>query len=559
MRVRKDLPYPEIDFVRAKIDTFDNENRSIENGLTQLIRCFPKNNDLGQVRVKVVAINSLYSTNIWDTYSVAKVIVESELDSKLETGSTEAVRAISKVERLGKARWNYSFATKYCSWHRQDLYPIFDSRVDFCLRSYQSKDQFARFTQAELWDYEAFRNTVIAFRRHYHLESLTFKELDKFLYQLGSEHFSITEPIAASNVDRKEAVRIIPDTKSRYQGCLLGGAVGDALGAPVEFMSFSGIVKQFGANGIQDFATAYDRIGAITDDTQMVLFTAEGLVRAQVRGYLKGICDPPSIVHGAYLRWLRTQGERPARLDHEIEMDGWLVSVKGLWNRRAPGNTCLSALREARQLGDRAENNSKGCGTVMRIAPVGLLRQDGVFELASRIAALTHGHPSGILAAGFLAELLKEINLGRSLNDALQKAKTSLIEQSDNEEVLAAVERAEVAASSGDSSAVSAGKLGEGWVAEEALSIALFSALLERNFERAVITAVNHSGDSDSTGAIAGNICGLLYGVESIPERWLSQLEMREEIGQIADDLQAIVEGGLDMESNETWRRYPGY
>ncbi len=351
----------------------------------------------------------------------------------------------------------------------------------------------------------------------------------------------------------------LPDTKSRYQGCLLGGAVGDALGAPVEFTSFANIIEQFGANGIQDFAPAYGRIGAITDDTQMTLFTAEGLVRAHVRGHLKGICDPPSVVHGAYLRWLRTQGEKPAKLDHEIEMDGWLVSVSTLWNRRCPGNTCLSALRDTRQLGQNAGNKSKGCGTVMRIAPVGLLRQDGVFELASRIAALTHGHPSGILAAGFLAELLKEINLGRSLSEALPMAKASLIEQDNHVEVLAAIERAEAAASSGDSSAVSAGKLGEGWIAEEALSIALFSALQERNFEHAVVTAVNHSGDSDSTGAIAGNICGLLYGVESIPERWLSRLEMREEIGQIADDLQAIVEGGLDIESEDTWRKYPGY
>src|SRR5215469_1142760 len=101
--------------------------------------------------------------------------------------------------------------------------------------------------------------------------------------------------------------------QSLFRGCLLGGAVGDALGAPVEFMSYANIVREFGPEGIRDFAPAYGRLGAITDDTQMTLFTAEGLLRAYVRGCLKGICHPPSVVHHAYLRWLITQGENPSK------------------------------------------------------------------------------------------------------------------------------------------------------------------------------------------------------------------------------------------------------
>lgn len=348
--------------------------------------------------------------------------------------------------------------------------------------------------------------------------------------------------------------------KSQYRGCLLGGAVGDALGAPVEFMSFAEIVSKFGPRGIRDFAPAYGRIGAITDDTQMTLFTAEGLLRAGVQSCLKGVCHAPSVVHGAYLRWLKTQGESPADLDHDIAMDGWLANVEPLWSRRAPGRTCLSSLIKTRHLGEPARNESKGCGTVMRIAPVGLRAQrDEVFDLASQIAALTHGHPSGILAAGFMAKLVNEISLGNPLEEALRKAKSTLIQHAGHEEILAAVEQAEAAAFSGDTRAVSEGTLGEGWVAEEALSIALFSALVRRDFEQAVLTAVNHGGDSDSTGSIAGNICGLLYGVESIPDRWLNQLELRDEITQIADDLLAMAERTGDVESEETWQRYPGY
>jgi ADP-ribosylglycohydrolase len=325
-------------------------------------------------------------------------------------------------------------------------------------------------------------------------------------------------------------------------------------------MSYAEIVRDFGPDGIRDFAPAYGRTGAITDDTQMTLFTAEGLLRADVRSANKGVCHGPSVVHHAYLRWLKTQGETPSMLDHQIEMDGWLASVKSLWSRRAPGQTCLSSLREARRLGEAATNDSKGCGAVMRIAPVGLLvPPDRAFEEASEIAALTHGHPSGFLAAAFLSKLLNEIVFGASLADALQTAKGRLEKENHHDEVLAAVECAEDAASSDDLRAVAEGKLGAGWVAEEALSIALFSALTGRTFEDAVVTAVNHSGDSDSTGAIAGNICGVLYGLEAIPDRWLTKLELRDEIQQVADDLLASTERTLALESEETLERYPGH
>src|SRR5436305_14060023 len=131
--------------------------------------------------------------------------------------------------------------------------------------------------------------------------------------------------------------RSAPSLLERYQGCLLGGAVGDALGASVEFMSLGEIRARFGADGIRDYAPAYGRLGAITDDTQMTLFTAEGLLRAHNRGREKGIWHPPSIVHHAYLRWLHTQG-MPTAFPGPTKHDGWLVTVPALHSRRAPGN-----------------------------------------------------------------------------------------------------------------------------------------------------------------------------------------------------------------------------
>ena len=307
-------------------------------------------------------------------------------------------------------------------------------------------------------------------------------------------------------------------------------------------MSHSQIVARFGPGGIRDFAPAYGRTGAITDDTQMSLFTAEGLLRAHTRHVARGICHAPTVVHHAYLRWLKTQGESPnlepqVDLNWHVATDGWLVHVPALWSRRAPGNTCLSALRSAKQIGEPAKNNSKGCGGVMRVAPVGLVaRRDAAFDLGCETAALTHGHPSGVLSAGFLALLVAEIVTGNSLQDAIWAAKATLVKCPNHGEVLEAVEKAEWLASSA-ATTPRPELLGAGWIAEEALAIALYCALVAPNFEEAVVLAVNHSGDSDSTGAIAGNICGALHGAEAIPARWADLVELHDEIIAMADDL----------------------
>jgi len=337
--------------------------------------------------------------------------------------------------------------------------------------------------------------------------------------------------------------------QNRYRGCLVGGAVGDALGAPVEFLSLPQIIRAFGPAGIRDFAPAYGRLGAITDDTQMTLFTAEGLIRAAVRQGTRGICHPPSVVHRAYLRWLQTQGLKPSQ-EIEAPLNGWLAKVRPLWSRRAPGQTCLSALKAATTLGTPARNDSKGCGGVMRIAPVGLITPstDWAFSLGMEIAALTHGHPSSSLSAGALAGVIAHLKQGDSLADAIEAAKVMLSAQRDHAEVLSAIEGAEaLAASEATPNAASTESLGKGWVAEEALAMSLYCVLVTSTFEDAIILAVNHSGDSDSTGAIAGNIAGILYGVEAIPDRWTAKLELLEETTSLADDLLGVRSGELDL------------
>jgi len=163
--------------------------------------------------------------------------------------------------------------------------------------------------------------------------------------------------------------------KEFFRGCLLGGAVGDALGWPVEFIRLDDIKKRYGEQGIENLVLNDTGTAEITDDTQLTLFTAEGLLRASTRGNLKGICHIPTVVYHAYIRWLHTQGMKCKGKEEIIEnLDGWVSKIKGLYARRAPGNTCLSALSSGKMgTVEKPINNSKGCGGVIRVAPVGLM------------------------------------------------------------------------------------------------------------------------------------------------------------------------------------------
>ena len=341
-----------------------------------------------------------------------------------------------------------------------------------------------------------------------------------------------------------------------FRGCLVGGAIGDALGWPVEFLKHNEIKKKYGEAGIRDLVCTSSGKAEITDDTQMTLFTAEGILRAETRGIRKGICHPPSVVFFAYQRWLLTQGY-PKIEDYEWIYDGWLLSVKELHARRAPGNSCLSALSSRKQ-GTIMEpiNNSKGCGGIMRVTPAGLFyRKDRAFNMAAEFAALTHGHSSGYLSAGALAYMIASIIEGQDIETAAKNTLTELETHDNHEECAQSLKQALELSEGGLSDIEVISQLGEGWVGEEALGISVYCALkYQDDFEKALIAAVNHNGDSDSTGAITGNILGAYLGLSKIPADWVEKVELREVLLQIADDL--LIK---HQEGQEWWDRYPGY
>ena len=334
------------------------------------------------------------------------------------------------------------------------------------------------------------------------------------------------------------------------RGCMLGGAVGDALGAPIEFMSKTVILQKYGKDGVQDYVELANGTGAITDDTQMALFTAEGILRAYVRGHEKGICGVSSIVNGAYQRWLKTQGYT-ANVPEDFLNSGWLIKEKQLFSSRAPGMTCLSALEENTL---RAENNSKGCGTVMRLAPVGLFFDpESAYKYGCEFSAITHGHPTGITAGGAFAMLISYLRHGKSLAAALDLVEKHLESVPDAAETLAAIRKARTADTISES--------GEGWVAEEALSIGIYCALRHQwDFKTGVLEAINITGDSDSSGCITGHILGVLNGEKAIPEKWRKNLREYNIVSQIADDLHTrFEENSVGHVTENWWQKYPGF
>jgi ADP-ribosylglycohydrolase len=342
--------------------------------------------------------------------------------------------------------------------------------------------------------------------------------------------------------------------RARVRGCLLGGAVGDALGYPIEFSSMDRIRASHGARGVTGIVPgAHGVVGRISDDTQMTLFTAEALVEAHAREKENIPGGWPVLMRQAYERWLETQsgpGPDQATPPKSGPADG-LVTEPWLYARRAPGNACLSGVAQMYQPDPwhpldgkpgQVNPDSKGCGAVMRSAPFGLVATyDHVaFQQAARAAQITHGHPTGYYAAGALAAIIANLVAGDSLEGAVLRAMWLLARYPGHEETTAALRRAVEAA--GDHQVAPperVEKLGAGWVAEEALSIAVFCALYPGRVETKLLMAVNHSGDSDSTGAICGNLLGARYGDHSLPREWLQQVEGRARIAVLADDLGA--------------------
>ena len=309
-------------------------------------------------------------------------------------------------------------------------------------------------------------------------------------------------------------------------GCLLGGALGDALGYPVEFEKVSQMSQD------HDFDKIVGKL-IVSDDTQMTLFTANALL---LDGNLR------INTWNCYQDWLETQFKQgKSELSHRPI--SWLMEYPEMYASREPGRTCLMTLMRG-ILGDLNEsiNQSKGCGALMRVAPLAFIDREDPYSVAIENSALTHGHQMSHIASAALVGLLRYISEGETLCDSV-----SLMRQDIKRIFMGSLEvkvfddllQQAIFASEKDFDDMEIiSRLGEGWVAEETLAIALYCSLKYSNdLKKALRVAVLHDGDSDSTGSVTGQILGTLLGAKKLPQEEIKRLDLLEPLMKMIERL----------------------
>ncbi|MGW2637414.1 ADP-ribosylglycohydrolase family protein [Streptomyces sp. NPDC001348] len=328
------------------------------------------------------------------------------------------------------------------------------------------------------------------------------------------------------------------DFRSRVRGTLLGVAVGDALGAPVDELGTEEIRAGYGVEGLVDLAVGYGRRGAVTHHTQLTLFSVDGLIRAQVRRDT-GAWHPPTDLHRAYLRWAATQ--RDWGPDERRKEDGWLAREEWLYARRDPtralllgfGDENMGTLEKPRNPGEL------GPEAVARSAPFGLLvgwEPQLVVQLAVECAAQTHGHPTAYLSAGAYALIVHALARGESLDAAVQRALAMLAARPGHQPVSDALQQALGTVRQGMPTPARVEELVGDGAADGMLAGAVYCALVAEDVRHGLCLAVNQAGPSAAAGALTGGLLGALHGETALPPAWLAELEGRPTILELADD-----------------------
>lgn len=309
-------------------------------------------------------------------------------------------------------------------------------------------------------------------------------------------------------------------SKQSAESVLFGLALGDALGWPVEFTNLTAIKQTYGRDGITEPPSP----ALVTDDTQMTIALVEGLLDA-------GPDAPTDVIMqhiGArFTVWMQRQND-PAYA-------------------RAPGRTCLTGIARYAEHGNWRTSGlieSKGCGSAMRVAPLGYLYQhapERLRELAIASSEITHRHPAalaGAVGAAYAVKLaLDSVHPDHMLPQII--AFTDGI----SEEFTAAMRRVgHVVGWVNDEHALK--HLGEGWVAEEAVALALFCVMrYPDDYAKCVWRGANLTGDSDSVACIAGGIQGARLGLDAIPADWRARCEDAAILIDLAQRLAAAREG----------------
>jgi ADP-ribosyl-[dinitrogen reductase] hydrolase len=290
----------------------------------------------------------------------------------------------------------------------------------------------------------------------------------------------------------------------RYRGALLGLATGDAVGTTLEFKPPGSFKPISGMAGGGPFRL---KPGEWTDDTSMALCLATSLLET-------GGFDPKDQME-RYCRWWK---------------EGYLSSNGSCFDI---GNTISDALRRYIQTGDPIAGSknprSAGNGSIMRLAPVPMFYYPDVaaaIRYSAESSRTTHGPPECIDGCRLLAGIICRALSGATKEDVLFGEADSFKGES----------KITVIAQGAYRNKSSTEIRGTGYVVES-LEAALWCFLQTDTFEAAILKAANLGDDADTTAAICGQVAGGFYGESGIPQEWLGQLAMRQEISTLADRL----------------------
>jgi ADP-ribosyl-[dinitrogen reductase] hydrolase len=266
-------------------------------------------------------------------------------------------------------------------------------------------------------------------------------------------------------------------TKDRLLAALACSAVGDALGDAFEFES------QIDPKAVRQAIQANSPL-EITDDSQMAYFTMRALQR-----YLENPqADFAVLIQQEYIAWHTTQ----------VSMKPAQGIPAALYKVQAPGITCMNSCKELSAWGTRLPNQSRGCGSVMRILPFafGLVPDTQALRMAVQSAAVTHDHLDNVRAVVQYMEFAK-VCREKGFAGAYKAVPNRIIHKKKIDE------------------------LGAGFYATEAIDMAMWAVYHANSLEDLLVLSIAHDGDSDSVAAIAGGLYGLLS--KEWPTPWLLQ------------------------------------
>ena len=336
--------------------------------------------------------------------------------------------------------------------------------------------------------------------------------------------------------------------QSAYRGCLLGLAVGDAMGYTVDNRSWQEIREDYGPNGL----LGYDLVNGYADVTsyaQLAAFTCNGLLFGMTRGQLSGKMAP-------YIKYIEMSSREWAASQRSWGRPKscycWLLRRQELCRRHCMDTRMLDTLsREAPNSLESPVNNFSDPAGLTAAIGVGLFyhkdRMDWreMARLGAEAVALTHGSPTAFLTGTVLTHIISLLirHPGAPLKKVFLAAVDAMKDQFGHQysqafDIATLVRHAVTYASAPDIRPVEVMEQLKCENAAQVLAGAVYTCLIaENDFDRAMIVAVNHSGRSAAVGALVGAILGLRLGEEALPEFYIECLEPADTLRELADDM----------------------